>query len=77
MDMAELSADGTPHTQPMRKDTFDDYVRVLKDMNLKPVGIANASPDIKELAIQVNSHMGVGFAKLLFGAAWSRYFHAF
>ncbi|RHY91329.1 hypothetical protein DYB35_004355 [Aphanomyces astaci] len=61
IDLANVSSNGSPHTSPIKPTEFKALFRSLKDANLVPIAITNASEDVKAMAwrtLQVPSIMG-------------------
>ncbi|CAK4620581.1 hypothetical protein LEN26_007247 [Aphanomyces euteiches] len=61
LDLSNVSSNGSPHVSPIKASEFRSLVRSLKDANLIPIGITNASEDVKNMAwrtLQVPSVIG-------------------
>ncbi|CAK4127872.1 unnamed protein product [Aphanomyces euteiches] len=61
LDLSNVSSNGSPHVSPVKASEFRSLVRSLKDANLIPIGITNASDDVKNMAwrtLQVPSVIG-------------------
>ncbi|ETW04857.1 septum site-determining protein MinC [Aphanomyces invadans] len=61
VDLANVSSNGSPHMSPIRPAELKALFSSLKDANLVPIAITNASEDVKTIAwrtLQVPSIMG-------------------
>ncbi|DAZ94060.1 TPA: hypothetical protein N0F65_004327 [Lagenidium giganteum] len=71
LDMQQVSSDGSPHAQPIKKHELRAEIERLHNAGFVPVGITNASEDIKRMAatlrlpafISTRAHVEVGAAR--------------
>uniref|UniRef100_K3XBV6 Septum formation inhibitor MinC C-terminal domain-containing protein n=1 Tax=Globisporangium ultimum (strain ATCC 200006 / CBS 805.95 / DAOM BR144) TaxID=431595 RepID=K3XBV6_GLOUD len=54
LDLQQVSSDGSPHAQPIKKHELRAEIEALQNVGFVPVGITNASEDIKQLAAAMN-----------------------
>ncbi|EQC40423.1 septum site-determining protein MinC [Saprolegnia diclina VS20] len=50
LDLANVSSNGSPHNSPIRSSELRSLIYALRSENLHPIGITNASEDIKAMA---------------------------
>ncbi|OQR83782.1 hypothetical protein ACHHYP_14282 [Achlya hypogyna] len=61
LDLGSVSSNGSPHNTPIRASELRSLIYALRGENLHPIGITNASEDIKAMAwknLQVPSIIG-------------------
>ncbi|KAF0686184.1 Aste57867_21970 [Aphanomyces stellatus] len=53
LDLSNVSSNGSPHVSPIKSSELRSLVRALKEANVVPIGITNASEDVKTMAMRV------------------------
>ncbi|KAJ0402022.1 hypothetical protein ATCC90586_010279 [Pythium insidiosum] len=53
LDLQRVSSDGSPHAQPIKKHELRAEIERLHDLGFSPVGVTNASEDVKQLAAKL------------------------
>ncbi|TMW61938.1 hypothetical protein Poli38472_011001 [Pythium oligandrum] len=53
LDLQLVSSDGSPHAQPIKKHELRAEIERLNELGFVPVGITNASEDIKQVAAKL------------------------
>jgi len=53
LDLSMVSSNGSPHAKPIQAAELRKYMRALKDVGMAPVGVTNASEDVKMMAWKI------------------------
>jgi len=54
IDLKDVSSNGSPHLESINEERFMQYLSVLKENEIHPVGITNASPEVQATARKLN-----------------------
>ncbi|KAG6616843.1 septum site-determining protein MinC [Phytophthora cinnamomi] len=60
LDLQQVSSDGSPHSQSIKKHELRNEILQLQDAGYMPVGITNASEDVKKAAAALNLPYFIG-----------------
>ncbi|ETI48782.1 septum site-determining protein MinC [Phytophthora nicotianae CJ01A1] len=60
LDLQQVSSDGSPHSQSIKKHELRNEIMQLQEAGYMPVGITNASEDVKKAAAALNLPYFIG-----------------
>ncbi|KAG7385433.1 hypothetical protein PHYBOEH_009066 [Phytophthora boehmeriae] len=60
LDLQNVSSDGSPHSQSIKKHELRNEILQLQEAGYMPVGITNASEDVKQAAAKLNLPYFIG-----------------